>query len=276
MIVYPNAKINLGLQITGRRPDGYHLLSSVFLPIALRDILEVVIAEGASDSLTVYGAVETGRIEDNLVLRAVRALRQHCDLPPLDLYLYKQIPSGAGMGGGSADATFALRAVRELLDLPLDDDLLRQIAATLGADCPFFVANEPALTSGIGEIFSAAPELPLSGLEIVVVKPPLHISTAEAFGGLRQIGGHTATLMDLLSLPIEMWRDRVVNDFEASLFPRHRELPELKQWLYDQGALYASMTGSGAALYGFFRAGVDIRLLRTSLPESVFLWRGKL
>lgn len=276
MIVYPNAKINLGLQITGRRPDGYHLLSSVFLPIALRDILEVIRGKDSSDSLTVYGEVETGRIEDNLVLRAVRALRQHCDIPPLDLYLYKQIPSGAGMGGGSADATFTLRAVRELLDLPLSDDLLRQIATTLGADCPFFVVNEASLVSGIGEIFAPAPMLPLSGLEIVVVKPPLHISTAEAFGGLRQIGGHTSVLVDLLSLPIEMWRDRVVNDFEASLFPRHRELPELKQWLYDQGALYASMTGSGAALYGFFRAGVDIRLLRTSLPESVFLWKGKL
>lgn len=276
MIVFPNAKINLGLQIVGRRPDGYHLLSSVFLPIGLRDILEVVPSRGATDSLVVYGAVETGRLEDNLVLRAVQALRQESDIPPLDLYLYKQIPSGAGMGGGSADASFTLRAVRELLDLPLDDDQLRQIAASLGADCPFFVANEPALVSGIGEIFAPAPEMHLVGLQLVVVKPPLHISTAEAFAGLRHIGEPSDSLSTLLSLPIEAWRDRVVNDFEQSLFPRYAELPALKRWLYDQGALYASMTGSGAALYGFFSEDIDVRQLRGSLPRDVFFWHGSI
>ncbi len=276
MIVFPNAKINLGLQITGRRPDGYHLLSSVFLPIGLKDILEVVPASGERDNLVVYGAIETGRVEDNLVLRAVRALRQHCDIPPLDLYLYKRIPSGAGMGGGSSDATFALRAIRELLGLSLSDDQLRQIATTLGADCPFFVSNSPALTSGIGDVFAPAPALKLSGLEIVVVKPPLHISTAEAFGGLGRIGGHTEGLETLLARPIETWRDGVVNDFEASLFPRYAELPALKQWLYDQGALYASMTGSGAALYGFFAPGLDAGAMRSALSEGVFFWHGRM
>lgn len=271
MIVYPNAKINLGLHIVGRRADGYHLLESLLYPIPLCDILELHRASEARDSLTIYGTIDTGRIEDNLVLRAVRAMRERWPIPHVDLYLYKHIPAGAGMGGGSADATFTLRALRELCGLEVSDDELRAIALTLGADCPFFVANTPCLASGIGEVFAPAPTLDLGGKHLVVVKPHLHISTAEAFGGLKAIGGHSTPVAELVAHPLETWREALTNDFEASLFPQHPILSELKAWLYDQGAIYASMTGSGAALYGLFDSALPAHQLATL--SGCFTWQ---
>lgn len=277
MIVYPNAKLNLGLQITGRRADGYHLLSSLFLPIPLYDILEVLPHQQAEDSLTVYGDVSTGALEDNLVLRAVHAMRERYAIPCVDLHLYKHIPSGAGMGGGSADATFTLRALRELFALDIADDELRQIALSLGADCPFFVANEPSLVSGIGEIFAPAPPLELSGMTLVLIKPNLHISTAEAFRGLPPVHEHQYSISEVLSMPTGQWARHLVNDFEASLFPKHPILAKLKQWHYDHGAVYAAMTGSGATLYGLYHEPLgdrDRRELRDL--SSCFTWHGTL
>ena len=190
MIVYPNAKLNLGLFVTGRRADGYHLLETAFLPIPLVDTLELELQpESGADRLQLEGAVgaDLGAVEDNLVLRAVRALRELAPIPAVSLRLEKQIPSGAGMGGGSADASFTLTALRELAGLSLTDAELERIALTLGADCPVFSANRPAVARGIGEVLSPL-ELPqLEGCWLTVVKPQLHISTAEAFRGLLPI-----------------------------------------------------------------------------------------
>lgn len=276
MLSFANAKINLGLHITGRREDGYHLLESLFLPVPLCDIVEILPAseEATDDSLMVLGDIDTGCLEDNLVLRAVRRLRQDYPFPYVSIVLKKLIPSGAGMGGGSSDASFTLRTLRELFALPVTDEELRAIALTLGADCPFFIANKPALVRGIGEVLLPAPALDLSRYQLVVVKPPLHISTAEAFRGLGSFGGQAEDIPTILSRPIAEWRDSLANDFERSLFPNHPELALCKARLYELGAVYASMTGSGAALYGFFERPLSSEERATF--EGCFFWQGRL
>lgn len=275
MIVRPNAKLNLGLYITGRRADGYHLLETIFLPIPLYDELELAFCpEGSGeDTLQVEGAVDTGRLEDNLVLRAVRALRRRATFPPVRLRLKKGIPSGAGMGGGSADATFTLTALNELGALGLSTEELERVAVELGADCPLFVRNLPALGQGIGEVLTPI-ELPqISGLYLSLVKPSVHSSTAGAFRGLGGFHQPSAPLPELLALPLEKWREVLTNDFEASLFPRYPELRTIKDGLYACGADFALMTGSGATLYALSRQPLDLTPLQR--PDR-FLWQGRL
>lgn len=275
MIVRPNAKLNLGLYITGRRSDGYHLLETIFLPIPLYDELELSFAsEGATaDTLEVVGDVETGSLQDNLVLRAVRALRSVASFPRVSLRLTKHIPSGAGMGGGSADASFTLTALNAFCALGLSAETLEAVALTLGADCPLFIRNLPALGQGIGEQLTPV-ELPqLSGLYLSLVKPELHSSTAEAFRGLRGFHTPPAPLTELLRRPLGQWRDVVTNDFEGSLFPHHAELSEIKEALYEIGADFALMTGSGATIYALSQQPLPLASLT---QPGRFLWQGQL
>lgn len=272
MLVRPNAKINLGLFITGRRPDGYHLLETVFLPIPLSDELEIAVREDLpADQLEVLGGVETGALEDNLVLRAVRLLRERYTFPALSLRLTKHIPSGAGMGGGSADASFTLTALNELLALGASPEELEALALRLGADCPLFVRNLPALGQGIGEELTSLALPQLAGLYLSVVKPALHSSTAEAFRGLQGFSQPPRPLPELLTLPLERWREVLTNDFETSLFPLYPELAQLKEALYTLGADFALMTGSGAALYALSRQPLNLDTLQ---GEGRFLWQG--
>ena len=273
MIVYPNAKINLGLYVVGKRPDGYHLLETGFLPIPLCDTLEIEPGEGPEDELEVQGGIETGATADNLVLRAVRALRTLRPIPPLHIRLTKVIPSGAGLGGGSADATFTLRALDELFALGLTDEELEAVALTLGADCPIFVRNVPAVGRGIGEGLTPLCLDHLEGLYLTVVKPELHIVTREAFGGLRTIEPRAIPLEQTLAQPVERWRGELTNAFEDSLFPLYPELAQLKGVLYDLGATFALLTGSGAALYALSHEPLPLgRLERPGL----FIWQGRL
>ena len=274
MTVYPNAKINLGLFITGRRSDGYHLLETGFLPLPLCDVLELsVLLDEAEDRLEVVGGIETGVLSDNLVLRAVRALRAVHPFPALSLRLAKHIPSGAGMGGGSADASFTLTAVNELCTLGLSPEELEQIALGLGADCPIFVRNQPALGRGIGEVLTPLTLPQLAGYHLTVVKPEVHISTAEAFRGLLPIEPRETSLEVLLSQPVPSWSSSVINDFEPSLFPRYPELKEIKAELYRLGADFALMTGSGAALYALSKEPLS---LETFEKKGHFLWQGRI
>lgn len=252
MIDFAHAKINLGLHITARRADGYHLLETLFAPISLCDILEITPSPKEKDSLLVLGNIATGTTEDNLVLRAVRLLRSHYNFPAVEITLQKQIPSGAGLGGGSSDATTCLKMLRKLFHLPTTDEELCRLALSLGADCPFFVRNTPCIAEGVGEIFRPAPSIDFSPYSLLVAKPEVHISTAEAFRGLQRIGGHHHSVAEVVARPIEQWRELLINDFEASLFPQHPQLAALKQRIYDLGAIYASMTGSGSAIYAFF------------------------
>ena len=264
MIQFINAKINIGLHIVRKRDDGYHDLQTVFHPIGMHngtprcpyplcDILEVTPGDGTEDTYSFSGNAIDCPLESNLIYRAVQLYRTGeggRELPPLRISLEKHIPDGAGLGGGSADASFTLRALNALSRQPLTGSRLEALAAQLGADCPVFISNRPAYAEGVGEKLMPT-DIDLSGQWAVIVKPPFGIPTREAFAGITP-RGNRIDLRRAVMQPIEQWKDLIANDFEASLFPRHPELPFIKDTLYDCGAVYASMSGSGSAMYGIF------------------------
>lgn len=265
MILHPHAKINLGLRILHRRPDGYHDIESCMLPIGWADQLTVEIATGAAeDSYEIAGLAGELPIERNLIYKAVQLLRAyHHDIPPLRLKLEKRIPSEAGLGGGSADAAYTLLAINELSRLGLSTTELETLAGELGCDCPFFIQSRPVLVTGRGEKLTPL-TMPsaLHGKWLLVVKPPIGMSTAEAY---RQVIRHPEAegkLATLLERPIGEWRELIVNDFEPVVFAHYPELAALRDKLYHHGALYAAMSGSGTALYALF---TDNPLSSTSL-----------
>lgn len=252
MIRFPNAKINIGLDIVSRRPDGYHNLVSVFYPLPWRDVLEIVPARGTETTLTVTGRPCECPVESNLVMKAYRALDTAAGpLPPVDIFLRKIIPDGAGLGGGSADAAFTLVMLDEMFSLSLGTDTLAEIAATIGADCAFFIHNRPMLATGTGTTLTPV-SLSLAGMAIAVVKPPVHVSTREAYAGVTPATPARSLADDIANLAIDRWQHCIANGFEASIFPRHPEIADIKSRLTDAGAVYASMSGSGSAVYGIF------------------------
>ena len=255
MILHPHAKINLGLRILRRRPDGYHDIESCMLPIGWADRLMVdIAAEATEDSYEIAGLACELPIQHNLIYKAVQLLRAHYpEIPPLRLNLEKQIPTEAGLGGGSADAAYTLLAINELCRLGLSATQLETLAGELGSDCPFFIQSRPTLVTGRGERLTPL-TMPsaLLGKWLLVVKPPIGMSTAEAY---RQVTRHPEAegeLVALLEQPIEQWRELIVNDFESVVFAHYPELAALCDTLYRHGALYAAMSGSGTALYGIF------------------------
>ncbi len=248
MVVFPNAKINLGLNVIKRRSDGYHEVVTCFVPVPWKEALEMV--ESDELTLTVTGIDIPGQ-EENIVLKAYNILKQRFLLPPVNIHLHKNIPIGAGLGGGSADGAFALRLLNDLFSLGMSEEQLMADAATLGADCAFFIKNHPVLARGIGEKLTPV-DLALSGKCIVIVYPGIHISTAEAYSNVQP---HTPSwdLGDILNeKSMEAWDGLVVNDFEEPLFESYPLLAEIKNKLYDEGAVYAAMSGSGSCIYGFF------------------------
>lgn len=269
MITFPNAKINIGLYVTDRRPDGYHNLETLFYPIELRDILEIVPAKGEQTTLTVTGIAVDGDAEQNLVMRAYRLLQSTYNLPAVEIHLHKVIPFGAGLGGGSADAACALTMLRDMFDLPLSDDELANLAARLGADCPFFIYNRPLIATGIGDCFTST-QFSLKGKYIVLVKPSIAVSTAEAYAHVTPQTPQTH-LAQGLAKPIEQWKECVSNDFEKSVFKTHPRIAAIKQRLYDMGALYASMSGSGSSVFGIFDTDGNY----TDAFADCFVWHGE-
>lgn len=253
MILLPNAKINLGLNVVRKRPDGYHDLETVFYPIPLYDRLEVTPLEGTEPyRLVMDGNAIEGTAEDNLVIKALRLLQKEgFNIPAVQINLTKQIPSGAGMGGGSADAAFMLRALNELFCLQISIPKLEEYAARLGADCAIFIQNKPVYAEGIGNVFTEI-DLDLRGYYLVVIKPDIFISTKAAFSQIRP-SASVNSLLDIIKRPVEEWKDFMYNDFEKSVFPQFPEIARLKQQLYDNGALYAAMSGSGSSLFGIFK-----------------------
>lgn len=250
MIVYPNAKINIGLNIVSKRTDGYHNLETVFYPIDLTDTLSV---EKTSDTKTILitnGIKIEGNSEDNLVMKAYRLLEKDFKIPAVSMSLTKNIPSQAGLGGGSSDAAFTLKALNELFDLQLTDEQLETYASLLGADCPFFIKNKAVFAEGTGNIFTPL-DLSLKKYYLLLVKPEVYISTKEAFQHVKPHAPEKQ-LTSLLQMSPDKWKDNVKNDFEESVFPIHKSLPMIKKKLYDAGAVYASMSGSGSSLYGLF------------------------
>lgn len=254
MIAFPNAKINLGLDITSRRPDGYHDLVSVFYPIPWTDILEIVPAAEGMTTLTVTGNHVACPPEKNLVMKAYEALRAEIDIPAVDIFLHKVIPDGAGLGGGSADAAFTLTTLNSLFSLGLSADRLAAIASRIGADCPFFIYNVAMLATGTGTTLTAVP-LELKGWHIVVVKAPESVSTAEAYS--RVVPAMPAEdIVRIIEDPVERWAGRLKNDFEPSVFGRLPRLRLIRSRLEEAGAVYTSMSGSGSAIYGLFRSDI--------------------
>lgn len=248
MITFPNAKINLGLNIVERRPDGYHNIETVFFPIPLTDVLEIVPAY--ETSLTCYGNVVDCPPEKNLVMRAYCMMQQRYDLPPVAMHLYKHIPYGAGLGGGSSDAAHALVMLNRLFDLRLTDDELAAMAVTHGADCAFFIYNRPMLATGIGDVMSPV-DVSLKGKTLLLVKPPVGVDTRTAYSRVVPALA-TVDLAHTITQPIETWDGLLANDFEPSVFAALPQLWLIKAGLLDAGAQYAAMSGSGSTVFGIF------------------------
>jgi len=308
MICFPNAKINLGLHIVSRRQDGYHNLETVFYPIGLKEALEIVpiipdrnsaygnsiagstvlsnaapapdtqglpAASDAESALTrpyrffQSGNVMQGREEDNLVIKALKLMAASHHIPNIDIHLLKKIPSGAGLGGGSSDAAFMLRLLNDSFGLGYTDRELARLGTQLGADCPFFIYNKPAFATGIGETLEPL-DISLSDLFLVLVKPQVTVSTREAYA---MITPHTpeVSLKEIVKKPLSEWKEQMKNDFETPVFKKYPEICTIKQQLYDLGAAYASMSGSGSSVYGFFHTEPDLK----DIFSKHFVWTNK-
>lgn len=252
MLLLPNCKINIGLNIVSKRSDGYHNLETVFFPIPLRDNLEFkeIENEDVPYRLVSGGVPIEGKPEDNLIVKVYLDMKAEFNLPALELSLYKNIPMGAGLGGGSSDAAAMMKGLNEAYNLQLSAEDMEKRLAKFGADCPFFVRNKPAYATGIGDELTNC-NVSLKDKFIVLVKPDVFVSTKEAYAHVTP-KLPAIPLAEAIKLPIETWKEQIVNDFEQSVFPFHPELPAIKQTLYDMGAVYVSMSGSGSTMYGIF------------------------
>ena len=262
MLVFPKAKINLGLRITGRRPDGYHDIETLLYPVGLRDALEIVRGPEGSvkDSMVVSGIEIPGAAGDNIVLKSIRKLRESFQIPPLRIHLHKRIPAGAGLGGGSSDAASALHVINRIFSLSISASNLKEIAATVGSDCPFFIDQVPAFASGRGEILTPAPFV-LRGYYAVLANPGISACTGEAYAACRPALPETS-LRAITAAPPEEWKDKLINDFEEILFPKYPVIKELKSAFYASGALFSSMSGSGSTVFGIYGK-------KPSLPKEI-------
>lgn len=269
MIAFPNAKLNLGLNIAERRTDGFHNLESVFYPVNWTDALEILPAE--ETVFTSSGIPIPGPPESNLCLKAYELLRADFKLPPVKMHLHKNIPIGAGLGGGSSDAAFALKLLNDLFSLNLVPEKLEAYARRLGSDCAFFIRNKPVFAKEKGDIFEPV-TLNLTGYSCLVVYPAIHITTAEAYGKIKPKQPEFL-LKESIQNRLENWPKNITNDFEAALFPTYPVLPELKKQLYQNGADYAAMTGSGSAVFGIFKDSLPTDL---TFPDAFRTWSGSL
>ena len=269
MICFPNAKINLGLNVVSKRADGYHNIETVFYPIPVKDALEIKKADQFSFSQT--GIQVDAPAEKNLAIRAMQLLKgAGFPIPELEVHLLKAIPFGAGLGGGSADAAFMLKLINDYCALHIESEQLEMLAAKLGADCPFFIRNKPVFASGTGNVFEPI-TLSLSDYFLVLVKPPVAVSTPEAYASVTPHAPETS-LKTIIQQPVATWKECMINDFEQSVFPKFPQIAAIKETLYAQGAIYASMSGSGSSVFGLFEKQVALRHLFT----DCFIWEGEL
>jgi len=270
MVVFPNAKINFGLNIVNKRPDGYHNIESVFYPIGLTDALEINLAKGNCNVFRSHGIPIPGEESDNLVHKAWKIMQDCYELPFIEIDLAKRIPMGGGVGGGSADAGFFVNLVDSFFKLGLSVLEKRSIAGQLGSDCPFFIENVPTFVSGRGEVLETIPAF-LSGYYLVLVYEGFHISTAEAYSGIMPKPTHSELKEVIGQLP-ETWVNLVSNDFEPVVFMRFPELKRIKEELFSCGAFYASLTGTGSCVYGLFKEKPRL----TDRLLSICSWQGNL
>lgn len=277
MVLFPNCKINLGLNILSKRTDGYHDLETVFYPVSLNDALEILPQKNGISSqpeapdnqqptLTVTGLPVAGATQDNLCLKAWQLLKKDFpNLPAVNMHLHKAIPMGAGLGGGSADGAYTLLLLNRKFKLDLSKEQLVSYALQLGSDCPFFIYNEPCLGFGRGEILQPV-TVDLSAYKIIIVNPRIHINTGWAFSQLTP-GEPEHRIADIIAQPIDTWKKYLINDFEAPVLQNHPELREIKDKFYGSGAIYASMSGSGSSFFGIFSCNTTVNF---TFPDHYF------
>lgn len=266
MVTFPNAKINIGLHITSKRADGFHNIESCFVPVGWSDVLEIIPAPKLEFSSS--GIDIPGDVSSNLCIKAYHLLKADFDLPPVQIHLHKIVPIGAGLGGGSSDAAFTLKLLNDIFELKITTETLENYARKLGSDCAFFIQNRPMFCYEKGDQFKDI-NIDLSQKYIVLVYPNLHISTAEAYSGIKP-NYRLINFDDLLQQKPTKWRNDIRNDFETHLFVKYPILQTIKDQLYEQGALYASMTGSGSTIYGIFDKPKDL----TSIFKNYLIWQG--
>jgi 4-diphosphocytidyl-2-C-methyl-D-erythritol kinase len=251
MLIFPNAKINLGLKVLEKRNDGYHSIETIFLPVDLCDCLEFTESESSHTSVEISGIEIQGSLEDNLVMKAWQIMHKHHNVPFIQAHLHKNIPIGAGLGGGSSDAAFMLKGINDYFNCGCSLQQLKNYASELGSDCAFFITNTPSIGTGRGEKLEEI-DFSLPEYEILLVNPGIHIGTCEAYL-LVNPGTPKFTLKKLVQMPVEMWQKEIVNDFELHIFRQYPLIANLKYKLMEMGAVYASMSGSGSTVYGIFR-----------------------
>ncbi len=267
MLLFPNAKINLGLHITEKRTDGFHNLQTCFYPVNWLDALELI--EVAALQFTSSGIEIPGAMEDNLCAKVYYAVKERYNIPPVHMHLHKNIPIGAGLGGGSADAAFTLKALNRKFGLELSDDEMEDLVKPLGSDCAFFIKNKPVFAYGKGDEFESI-DLSLKGYYIALVYPAILIATKEAYSGV--VPQKPAVPLKLvLQQDMSKWKDLLINDFEKTVFKNHSDLSAIKQQLYNAGAIYASMSGSGSCMYGIFAEPTELKF-----PKQYRTWQGEL
>jgi len=273
MIVFPNAKINLGLRVVAKRSDGYHDIDTIFYPIPFYDILEII-PSYKDIEFTFSGKEIKGDLTANLCFKAYQLLKNDFPtIPQIKIHLHKNIPMGAGLGGGSSDGAFMLKLLNEKFQLGISDHSLEQYALQLGSDCPFFIANKACGASGRGEHFESI-ELDLKNKSFLLVNPGLQVNTADAFSKIN-IGNNISPCTSVIKHPIDKWKELLINDFEHSVFEIHPILKEIKETLYSAGAVYASMTGTGSSIYGIFEKDIPENLFPNSSFEIIKIINGK-
>lgn len=273
MITFPNAKINIGLNIVEKRDDGFHNLQSVFYPLGLADALEVIENkdEGAARFTFSSSGIEIpGDATDNLCYYAYHLVSQDYSLPNVKVHLHKHIPIGAGLGGGSSDAAFFIKLLNDKFELGISWGEMHNYARQLGSDCSFFVSNKPSFAEGRGDEYESM-KLDLSKYYVVLVYPKIHINTAKAYSGVKPKMPIRSLEEDVLNLPIEQWKEFIHNDFEDSIFPQFPEIKNIKEKLYSKGAIYSSMSGSGSTVFGIFEKETDLKFEF----EECFVFEGR-
>jgi len=261
MIVFPNAKINIGLNIVEKRSDGFHSIESVFYPIKLHDALEVVENTAKTPDPIIFmtsGIEIPGTVNENLCCKAYHLINKDYPLPNIKIHLHKHIPIGAGLGGGSADAAFFIRLINDKFKVGLSWGEMHNYARQLGSDCSFFITNKPVFAEGVGDQYESI-TLNLTGYRITLIYPNIHINTAKAYSGVTPKKPVRSLESDIVNLPVEQWKNGIHNQFEDSIFPQYPELKKIKENLYSLGALYVAMSGSGSSVYGIFKEKTDIK-----------------
>jgi len=277
MIIFPNCKINLGLSIVSKRDDGYHNIETIFYPIPFYDVLEVINDNQPSNQdvqLSISGKIIQGEEEKNLCIKAYRLLKKDFpEIPAISIHLHKNIPMGAGLGGGSSDGAYMIKLLNEKFNLGLDSIKMKSYALQLGSDCPFFIDNNPSFAEGRGEILHDV-QIDLSGYGIVLINPGIHISTADAFRNISP-SAPAHPYSEIINLPVNQWKDSLFNDFEKPVFEIHPAIQEIKEKLYTAGARYASMTGTGSTVYGIFEGTIPENIMPKNDYEIILVEDGK-